>query len=272
MCCFSGKPGMVTKVANTRIFARLASPQLQIQYLVYQMVFAAKEPVAMILPLPVQQPASDHTCRFHNLKGDRDFFYRLSELFPTPRVLRNSDGAGRGGAGGFAGYQPLPVQEVGDFVASFVPTMRDFGRLNPRFVIPPSTWKQIPAYNDYGFAVFQLKAKPGSDTQPHPIALEFESRLHATLFFPTVHIHDGSVHRWDSFDHELYMQVAGNPSAMALMTKLPQLPLINSERKVGSVFLNASEAAKRIIAPDDIAYKCEMHGRFPNRDIILPLA
>jgi hypothetical protein len=149
MCCFSGKPGLVTKVADTRIFARLASPLLQTQYLVYQMKFAAKEPVAMILPLPVKQPSSEDTCRFHNLKGSRDFFYRLEGLFPATHVLRHSEGAGRGGAGGFGGNKPLAVHEVGDFVASFVPTMHDFGRLNPRFVIPPSTWKQIPGYGDY---------------------------------------------------------------------------------------------------------------------------
>lgn len=61
----------------------------------------------------------------------------------------------------------------------------------------------LPAYADYGVAVFRLKELAGS---PHPIALELDTRTPDTLFFPTVHIHDGTVHDKDHFDRVLYAQ------------------------------------------------------------------
>ena len=67
-----------------------------------------------------------------------------------------------------------------------------------RFSIKKEIWSKIPAYADYGFAVFQLKALSGT---LHPIAFEFDTRLRDTLFFPTIHIHDGTVHAEDAFDH-----------------------------------------------------------------------
>ncbi len=38
----------------------------------------------------------------------------------------------------------LSVQQVGDYIASFVPTMADFSRLDPQFLIPKETWDKIP--------------------------------------------------------------------------------------------------------------------------------
>src|SRR5690606_16069404 len=97
----------------------------------------------------------------------------------------------------------LAVHEVGDFVASFVPTLADFRRLDPQFVIPQESWDKIPEYSDYGFAVFQLKSLVGN---PHPMAFEFTTRWPDRIFFPTVHIHDGEVHDREEFDHTLYLQ------------------------------------------------------------------
>src|SRR5581483_11470974 len=98
---------------------------------------------------------------------------------------------------------PLEVHDVGDYIASFVPTVDDFERLDPRFSISKQVWSAIPAYADYGFAVFQLRELSGST---HPIAFEFQTRLSDALYFPTVHIHDGTVHEKDNFDHVLYLQ------------------------------------------------------------------
>ena len=54
MCCFS-QP--VISVSATNIFARLA-PEGR-QYLVYSMFLQATKDLAMILPLPVRQPAGE---------------------------------------------------------------------------------------------------------------------------------------------------------------------------------------------------------------------
>jgi hypothetical protein len=97
----------------------------------------------------------------------------------------------------------LEVVEVGDFEASFVPAVKDFGRLDERFRLPDAVWGALPAYKDYGFAVFKLKQ--GSKTI-HPMAFEFPRANPKQLFFPTVHIHDGKVHPRAAFDHTLYCQ------------------------------------------------------------------
>jgi hypothetical protein len=97
----------------------------------------------------------------------------------------------------------LEVHAVGSFVASYVPTRGDFDRLDPRFRVPDVLFDAVPRYADYGFAVFQLA--PGKVTV-HPMALTFPTRAPDRLFFPTVHVHDGSFHSRARFDHALYFQ------------------------------------------------------------------
>jgi hypothetical protein len=100
----------------------------------------------------------------------------------------------------------LKVHAVGSFEASFVPGLRDFSRLDPRFRLGDDVWRQLPAYEDYGFAVFKL-AK-GRKARIHPMAFRFPTRAPDALFFPTVHVHDGAVHRVAEFDHRLFYQGA----------------------------------------------------------------
>ena len=131
MCCFS-RP--VRMVGDTRIFARLSGKGSQ--YLVYQMAYSASEPLAMILPLPIALPSRENAVKFISMKEAARFFYRLELTFyvPTPRKSRVT------GAASIATLKQLKVHEVGDYVASFVPSVSDFKRLAPRFVIPASTW------------------------------------------------------------------------------------------------------------------------------------
>jgi len=46
----------------------------------------------------------------------------------------------------------------------------------------------LPIYEDFGFAVFKLRA---GLKRIHSMALEFPRRDPKSLFFPTVHVHDG---------------------------------------------------------------------------------
>ena len=191
MCCFSGP---VEDVAATRIFARMASPGRQI--LAYEMVFAAADPVAMILPLPTPPGSAETDVRFISLEGYPALFEDLFAAFQ--QRLRGSRSVG-------SRSQPLAVQVVGAFVASFVPTLADFARLDPRFRIPPGTVECVPDYSDYGFAVFQLGATK-QRSRAHPMAFEFSTRDPERLFFPLLHVHDGQLHREAEFDHALYVQ------------------------------------------------------------------
>ncbi len=258
MCCFS----TTTDVHGTKIFARIAKPGTQV--LAYQMVYSAASPTAMILPLPVALPARETSVRFSSLKDYPDFFAALERGFPS---LARSSFWGTKGERAAPTAAALPVHEVGEFVASFVPTVNDFGRLDPRFVISKELWAKIPEYKDYGFAVFQLKELSGS---PHPIAFEFDTRLEGSVFFPTVHIHDGTVHEKEDFDHALYVQSA-TLDALVDSYRGPEsvderTGLVRSQSSA-KLFADAARA-QGLLDPELLVHKRTLRGLLPNRDLI----
>ena len=220
MCCFSGP---VREVSRTRIFARATAGGRQV--LAYSMTIAADADVAMILPLPTPLGVADDAVRFVDLSGYADLFGALDAVFPVPLAAPAAAPVSRS-------FQPqaLVVHEVGDFVASFVPSLPDFDRLDARFRLPPAVWDQRPEYAESSFAVFQLRHPAGSvagdapsifdrvlrrSPAPHgvratihPMAFELPRRDPGRLFFPTVHVHDGFFSETADFDHQLYWQGA----------------------------------------------------------------
>jgi hypothetical protein len=212
MCCFSGP---VQDVANTRIFARATEHGRQL--LAYQMRFSTAADLAMILPLPVPAGTHDGAVRFIDLEGYPDFFDQLKSGFPEPPSRsRWNNPFGKTAA---ATPAPLPVEQVGNFEASFVPSVRDFARLDARFRMPDGVWDRLPQYRSFGFAVFKLKKDAHT---VHPMAFEFPRAAGTTLFFPTVHIHDGTVHAEAYFDHSLYCQTKGHPLERGDWRESPQ--------------------------------------------------
>jgi hypothetical protein len=213
MCIFSQEVG---HVGSTRIF--IADLGHGVHATAYQMAFLAPEPVAMILPVPVLKGTGEEALTFVDLGGYDGFFDDLARCFPRPR--------GIGGGYGMADTPQvslLAVHEVGDYVASYVPSVADFHRLDPRFRLPEAAWETLPDYHDFGFAVFQLR--PGKGMQRvHPIAYRYPAGVPEELFFPTVHVHDGG--RADataSFDHDLYFQHSGRPPDRDLTWKVGTL-------------------------------------------------
>src|ERR1043166_5091204 len=193
MCMFSGP---VAHVSGTKIFARFkaTASNRASQYLVYSMSLHSDTAVAMLLPLAVGSHAED-AVTFIALDGYPKFFEDMEKGFP--QVYPQPDWSGVWPASGPA-PSLLEVHEVGDFIASFVPTLADFDRLDPRFRLPASTWDQLPQYQDWGFAVFQLQATLGHSATGkakansiHPMAFLFPTRMPEALYFPTLHIHDG---------------------------------------------------------------------------------
>jgi hypothetical protein len=242
MCCFSRR---VQKVADTSIFARASKDDNQ--FLVYSMLLAAKEDLAMILPIPTPKKAKEDAVRFISLKEYPRFFIDMARPFlpPPPRSL-----------GGSKGKPPpraakLKVVEVGSFEASFVPAVKDFDRLDERFRLPKGTWDKLPAYNAYGFAVFKLKQ---GEKKVHPMAFEFPRANPKRLFFPTVHIHDGQVHKTAMFDHALYCQVKGED--VTAWKESPQL---------AASFMQIPRTAG-IVDKDAHVYRLAIKGRKPNQD------
>jgi hypothetical protein len=243
MCCFSGK---VQKVADTKIFARGGKEGKQ--FLVYSMVFSSKEDLAMILPLPTPKGSGEKAVKFISLKDYPDFFKDMHKPFVTR-------GKGKGGKkkddSGEAGKK-LEVVKVGNFEASFVPTVKDFARLDERFKLPKATWDDLPGYKDYGFAVFKLKK---GEQKVHPMAFEFPRKDKEKLFFPTVHIHDGKVHKTATFDHALYLQ----PTSGEDLLKWKESPgLANSYLKI--------DKTAGIVEKDAHLYYLALQGKLKNED------
>ncbi len=250
MCCFSGK---VEHVADTKIFARNAGRGRQ--YLVYEMEFESTADVAMILPLPIPLKSMEGDVRFINLAEYKDFFRDLESGFPQPRAKES----GNFGGGGFGGGQPkLAVVDVGEFEASFVPTVRDFDRLDERFKLPSDVWlKELPQYRDWGFAVFKLKA---NSRHVHPMAFEFPRRKPDQLFFPTVHIHDGQVHDVAEYDHALYLQITGPQPAKFFGWRESPRPAAN--------FMKVAKS-QSVISGSAHVHRLEIKGEQKNRDVLV---
>jgi hypothetical protein len=198
MCCFSGD---VESVKNTKIFARI-SPNGD-QWLIYSMAYRSKSLNAMILPLPVAKGSGEKAVEFPIPTPWKNFFLDLDLAFPPLRTWadwlpkRKSDSIETMLDGS------LEVHDLGNAIASYVPSQKDFDRIDPRFRIAPDIWKQIPQYEDYGFAVIQLKSLAA---ELLPVVMRFPSRDPNKIFFPTMHIHDGQVHPTEQFDHWLYTQ------------------------------------------------------------------
>ena len=206
VCLFSIDPqrdsgAEPVKVDTTRIFARGLTDGRQA--LVYSMRYSSVVDMAMVLPLPTPPTPHEGAVEFIDLSQYATFFDDMDLGFPS--VPRSS--AFETLSIGDTPASVLRVHNVGSFEASFVPTQRDFSRLDARFRLPDRVLDALPLYLDYAFAVFKLK--PGA-VKIHPLAFIFPRRNTQELFFPTVHAHDGTVSAKAHFDHMLYGQFRCN--------------------------------------------------------------
>lgn len=253
MCCFS-KP--VISVTATKIFAR-PDDDLARQFLVYSMALYADEDLAMVLPLPVKVGTEEKGVTFVDLSGYPDFFTDMEKGFPAPRKRSLSRSRSVSAA---TSADALEIVQVGNFEASFVPTLKDFSRLDERFRISDAAWKKLPDYHDYGFAVFKLKS---GQSKPHPMAFSFPRRDPRVLFFPTVHIHDNEVHSEAEFDHVLYCQ----PSEHQHLS----LSSWRESDRLANAFLKVAKS-KGLVTAGQHCYRKPLQGLLPNRDTFVSIA
>jgi hypothetical protein len=249
MCCFSGN---IREVSGTSIFVR---PDGERQVLAYQMHLSSAEDVAMILPLPIVPGRGEQAVELVDLSEAPQLFDELASCFPAPPLPRGVLALGVAGRG-----PTLAVHEVGAYDASFVPRVADFSRLDPRFRIPEAVLGRVPAYADYGFAVFKLRS---GEAEVHPLGLRFATRSPERLFFPTVHVHHGAVPDLASFDHTLYLQApAGKPADWEEAPRPVAVSLGN--------FL-VRDPTRGLVARDWRLFRLRISGMHPNRDTWTPL-
>lgn len=249
MCCFTRS---VNFVSDTCIFARATRQKRQL--LAYSMKVGAPEDLAMILPIPVAAGTPDDGVSFINLEKYPALFPDLARGF-EPVTLSASNYAPAGASRG-----TLKVEQVGSFVASFVPAVRDFGRLDPRFRLPDAAWKRLGQYASFGFAVFQLRKGAG---RVHPMAFAFPTARPDDLFFPTVHIHDGEVHPKAHFDHSLYCQVGRSGLRSLVSWEESNAPADN--------FIEIGRA-QGLVTADQHVRRRKLIGNLPNEDTWLRVA
>jgi hypothetical protein len=256
MCCFTGP---VRRVSSTKIFAREVGEAAGArQYVVYQMNLDAPRDLAMVLPIPTadkESPSRERVVEFINLDSYSTFFKDLDRGFPdlTPPPSRSVPLREPATASA-----KLEVHQVGSFEASYVPRPADFARLDERFRISKELWEKIPAYKDFGFAVFKLKQ--GNQTV-HPMAFAFERADANQLFFPTVHIHDGKVHQTANFDHKLYCQATGR-----------SVDILNWEESRGHAQQFADvQKSKGLLLSEQHVYRKQLNGRLKNADTYLAI-
>lgn len=243
MCCFS-RP--VEDVSATKVFARFSSGVNQ--FLACSMTLHAREKLAMILPIPVAKGSGENAVSFINLEKYPQLFDDLWQGFPQPRIP---------GAKSVSAVQPqeeLKVHSVGSFDASFVPAVADFSRLDGRFRLPDDVWKKLPGYAGFGFAVFKLKRVHGP---VHPMAFSFPSAMPQSLFFPTLHIHDGEIHEKEEFDHTLYAQ--GSRISAREWRESPGIAM---------QFVKC-DLTEGLVSPGHHVFRRQSHGLSANGDILL---
>lgn len=247
MCIFTGR---VKTVSKTRIF--VGDIEDNKQCCVYSMSAEINSPLAMVLPVPVAKKSLD-AIEFVNLEEYSKFFDDLENCFEKPRTRGIAKGFSGGVAGGY-----LVVHDVGKYVASFVPMASLFGRLDPVFRLPEGVISALKGYADFGYAVFQLKDQAGKISDFHPMAFKYTPKNQNELFFPTVHVHDGSHYlEKEDYDHTLYAQ----PETFIDRTHWIVSDYLPSEK------VNI-EKAKGLINPSRKVLKTGVNGNKPNMDYI----
>lgn len=256
MCIFA-RP--IDSVTNTQLFARIADKNSQ--FLVYSMNYQSPERNAIILPIPIARPASEAAVRFIDLSQYPKFFSDLMNNFPEVWYKSASDGSVD---------SKLQVQEVGNYLATFVPSQADFERLSPLFRLDEGIWRQIPQYKDYGYVVFQLSE---NQSESHPMAFQFPSAM-PHIYFPTFHIHDNQIHDFEEFDHTLFLQdkrlddAAGDYQNRDILD--PQTGFVRSHDPVE--LHSDIPAAQGVLEPGLLVHHRAFAGRLRNEDMIFDLA
>lgn len=269
MCLFSGP---VPHVSGTRIYAGPRDNGHSVhQRIVYAMTAEVPDALAMVLPIPTPPNPSEDAVSFVDLSSCAQFFDDLDVLFPMDQLL--SFGGAPLARGGFGPPQTLVVHDVGDFEASFVPTLKDFARLDARFRMPDDVWSLLPQYADWSFCVFKLRPEPkpakgfwdyfreapppAPPRKRHPMAFDFPRRNPREVFFPTVHVHDGAVHATARFDHTLYAQLddPASPDGWEAAAQSPE---------------TLAPRARGFVRPERPMFRRRLRGDHPNRDIVVP--
>ena len=193
----------VEQVNATKIFSCFTEDETR-QFVIYSnQVTTNHENNMMILPVP-----NPNSVDLINLSQYPDFFedcqknfhrYNPPQLYATRSLAASLDHYER---------PPLPVFNVGSYIASIVPSVLDFDRLNPRhFPVPVDLHNVLRHQYDNEFGFICCRLKRGNHSY-HPFAYSHSKHSGGLMFLPTFHYHphgSSSVRHFDAdWDHVIY--------------------------------------------------------------------
>lgn len=249
MCVIQGN---TKSVADTEIFcAPCANGKDQVTvYSNAVSMHTASNNNAMILPVP---GGAD---RFSviDLSRDPDMFKKIESCFPQKRSLSMDSLSTANSATCAGGY--LAVKQCGSYQYSLVPSIEDFGRVDPRaFQLSPDVRQLFLDKYPRGYAF--LVCKISDNKKFHPVGYVHPLPAGGKLFVPTLHFHQGHNHNHGpDWDHSIYVlgnDTFGRPAAT-----------LNGLNEVAALrpYLSLTKPCR--------LRKAELHGHFPNRDIGVP--
>jgi Zinc finger, ZZ type len=183
MCIFIGRVDSVTK---TRILvARQANNR---QLTVYENVASSESPKnAMILPVPSKIGCNIQLLDMSGYAGN--LWKDLDSFFPE-KIQQGHQFAFGGGFVSKGGFEPLPVQRVGGYTCSIVPTLVDFVRVaRETFTLPTNIEQVLQTHYGTGFSF--VVCIFDRNVAAHPIAYTSARLPSGQCFIPTRHAHGG---------------------------------------------------------------------------------
>lgn len=200
MCIISQ---VVERVAGTKIFTCFTE-DLTRQFLVYSNEVHTPMPGNLMI-LPVANPDS---VQFINLSHYPSFFEDCQKNFIYTENDLNDRFSLRATASFDMPLQsPLPVYSVGSYLASIVPSIGEFHRLDKRqFVVSAELIDLLATKYESEFGFILCKLKQGNHSY-HPFAYLHEKHSSGLLFIPTFHYHPHESHihhEKGDWDHIIY--------------------------------------------------------------------
>jgi hypothetical protein len=175
----------VQRVAKTKIFIMPLADNKQV--LVYENEVETNAKNAMVLPIPA---TTLEQMTWINMQNIPSIFDTCEEYFPKPKSNAGSWGGYE--LATFSAYDPLPVEKVGGYSCSLIPTLGDFARLSDTLNVPANIRKVLSdAYGTDGvwsFVVCQFD----NTVKKHPIAFVCNRFSNGKCFIPTRHAHGSS--------------------------------------------------------------------------------
>ncbi len=196
MCIFAYP---IHQVTDTRIL--VASCGNNVQFTVYENKVSCDSGNAMILPVPEGNIQLFDMSKYPGIIWDD-----LDHSFPR-RMMESHAFGGFGGGGGWGTKSVLPVQQVGGYKCSVVPTLADMCRINSAvFTLPKDIETLLQTHYGKGFSFIVCMFE--RVVNAHPIAYMHMMKSDGTVFIPTRHEHGEEV----SFDTSSGFRMSEEPS------------------------------------------------------------